>query len=81
MRNDWTERASGPAWLGIAGALALTAAASSFAQTHDPNCIPHYDSSGAQTAHTAEVLEQKAGLDCNGARRSRALCFSRCGPE
>jgi hypothetical protein len=36
--------------LGIVAALALTAATSSFAQTHDPNCIPHYDSSGAQTA-------------------------------
>jgi hypothetical protein len=36
--------------LGLGVVLALTAATSSFAQRHDPNCIPQYDSSGAQTA-------------------------------
>jgi hypothetical protein len=36
--------------LGLAAVLTLTAASSSFAQRHDPNCIPQYDSSGAQTA-------------------------------
>jgi hypothetical protein len=35
---------------GLAAVLTLTAASSSFAQRHDPNCIPQYDSSGAQTA-------------------------------
>lgn len=36
--------------VGLGAVLALTAATVSFAQRHDPNCIPHYDSSGAQTA-------------------------------
>jgi hypothetical protein len=36
--------------LGLGAALVLSAATSSFAQRHDPNCIPQYDSSGAQTA-------------------------------
>jgi hypothetical protein len=38
------------ATLGIAAALALTAASFSLAQSHGSACIPHYDSSGAQTA-------------------------------
>ena len=36
--------------LGIAGALALTVTSVSFAQNRGSACIPHYDSSGAQTA-------------------------------
>jgi hypothetical protein len=36
--------------LGIAGALALTVTTVSFAQSRGNACIPHYDSSGAQTA-------------------------------
>jgi hypothetical protein len=36
--------------IGLGAVLALTAASPSFARRHDPNCIPHYDSSGAQTA-------------------------------
>jgi len=36
--------------LGIAGALALTVTSVSFAQSRGNACIPHYDSSGAQTA-------------------------------
>jgi hypothetical protein len=36
--------------VGLGAALALSAATASFAQRHDPNCIPQYDSSGAQTA-------------------------------
>ena len=36
--------------IGLGAVLALTAATASFAQRHDPNCIPHYDTSGAQTA-------------------------------
>jgi hypothetical protein len=36
--------------IGLGAMLVLTAASASFAQRHDPNCIPHYDSSGAQTA-------------------------------
>ena len=36
--------------LGLAAVLTLAAATSSFAQRHDPNCIPQYDTSGAQTA-------------------------------
>jgi hypothetical protein len=40
--------------LGLAAVLALTAATPSFAQRHDPNCIPHYDTSGAQTAPYCE---------------------------
>ena len=35
--------------LGIAGALVMSATSVSFAQ-RNTNCIPHYDSSGAQTA-------------------------------
>jgi hypothetical protein len=39
------------ATLGIAAALAMTATSFSFAQSRGNNgCIPHYDSSGAQTA-------------------------------
>ncbi|HET7253897.1 MAG: hypothetical protein ACXU85_01990 [Xanthobacteraceae bacterium] len=36
--------------LGLGAALVLSAATASFAQRHDPNCIPQYDSSGAQMA-------------------------------
>jgi hypothetical protein len=36
--------------LGIASALALTVTSVSFAQSRGNTCIPHYDSSGAQTA-------------------------------
>ena len=36
--------------LGLVAALALTAVTSSFAQRHDPGCIPQYDTSGAQMA-------------------------------
>jgi len=36
--------------LGIAAALAMTATSFSFAQSRGSACIPHYDSSGAQTA-------------------------------
>jgi hypothetical protein len=36
--------------LGVAGALALTATTASFAQNRGSNCIPQYDSSGAQKA-------------------------------
>jgi hypothetical protein len=36
--------------IGLVSALAVGAATSSFAQRHDPSCIPQYDSSGAQTA-------------------------------
>ena len=36
--------------IGLGAVLALTAASASFAQRHNPNCIPHYDSSGAQAA-------------------------------
>ena len=35
---------------GLGAALVLSAATASFAQRHDPNCIPQYDSSGAQMA-------------------------------
>src|SRR5262245_55787664 len=38
------------ATLGIAAALAMTATSFSFAQSRGNSCIPHYDSSGAQTA-------------------------------
>jgi hypothetical protein len=38
------------ATLGIAAALAMTATSFSFAQSRGNTCIPHYDSSGAQTA-------------------------------
>ena len=40
--------------VGLAAVLALTATTSSFAQRHDPNCIPHYDTSGAQTTPYCE---------------------------
>jgi hypothetical protein len=36
--------------LGLAAVLAMTAVTSSYAQRHDPNCIPQYDDSGAQMA-------------------------------
>lgn len=36
--------------IALAAVLAATAVTSSYAQRHDPNCIPHYDTSGAQTA-------------------------------
>ncbi len=36
--------------LGLGTALALGAATYSSAQPRDPNCIPQYDSSGAQMA-------------------------------
>jgi hypothetical protein len=36
--------------LGLAAVLAMTAVTSSYAQRHDPSCIPQYDTSGAQTA-------------------------------
>jgi hypothetical protein len=36
--------------LGLAAVLAMTAVTSSYAQRHDSNCIPQYDTSGAQTA-------------------------------
>ena len=36
--------------VGLGALLGLTAATASFAQRHDPNCIPQYDTSGAQTA-------------------------------
>ena len=34
----------------LAGALALSLPSASFAQNRGNTCIPHYDSSGAQTA-------------------------------
>ena len=34
----------------LAGALALSLPSASFAQGRGNTCIPHYDSSGAQTA-------------------------------
>jgi hypothetical protein len=36
--------------VGLAAVLAVTAVTSSYAQRHDPNCIPQYDTSGAQVA-------------------------------
>jgi hypothetical protein len=36
--------------LGLAAVLAMTAVTSSYAQRHDPSCIPQYDDSGAQMA-------------------------------
>jgi hypothetical protein len=36
--------------LGLASLLAITAVTSSYARPHDPNCIPEYDTSGAQIA-------------------------------
>jgi hypothetical protein len=36
--------------VGLGAVLTLSAVTASFAQRHDPNCIPQYDSSGAQTA-------------------------------
>lgn len=36
--------------VGIAAVLAATAVTSSYAQRQDPNCIPQYDTSGAQVA-------------------------------
>jgi hypothetical protein len=36
--------------IGLAAVLAVTAVTSSYAQRHDPNCIPQYDTSGAQVA-------------------------------
>jgi len=36
--------------LGLLSVLTVGVATSSFAQRHDPNCIPEYDSSGAQRA-------------------------------
>jgi hypothetical protein len=36
--------------VGLAVMLATTAVTSSYAQRHDPSCIPQYDTSGAQVA-------------------------------
>jgi len=36
--------------VGLAAVLAASAVTSSYAQRHDPNCIPQYDTSGAQVA-------------------------------
>jgi hypothetical protein len=36
--------------LGLAAVLAAAAAGAALAQPSDPDCVPQYDSSGAQTA-------------------------------
>jgi hypothetical protein len=36
--------------LGLAAVLAMTAVTSTYAKPHDFNCIPQYDTSGAQMA-------------------------------
>ena len=48
MHEDGNRKISRRNRVGVA--LALGVATSSFAQRHDPTCIPHYDTSGAQTA-------------------------------
>jgi len=36
--------------IGLAVLLAMTAVKSSYAQRHDPSCVPQYHTSGAQVA-------------------------------